>query len=86
MTRSRGWYWPHFFAAGFQFCSSVIGAWALSSSVLIRNRPSGATSYCRPCQAVRVRRQRRRQNLDCDLAFQFRVRRRLRDAPGSAPW
>ena len=39
----------YFFASGFQFVSSVIGTSALSSSVLMRNRPSGATSYCRPC-------------------------------------
>jgi len=35
------------FATGFQFISSVIGAAALSSSVLMRKRPSRATSYCR---------------------------------------
>ena len=34
----------YFFASGFQFCSSVIGAAALSSSVLMRKRPLGATS------------------------------------------
>ena len=37
----------YFFASGFQFISSVIGAAALSSSASIRKRPSGATSYCR---------------------------------------
>jgi hypothetical protein len=35
----------YFFAAGVQFINSVIGAAALSSSKLMRNRPSGATSY-----------------------------------------
>src|ERR1700686_707471 len=39
----------YFFPSGFQFISSVIGAVALSSSVLMRKRPSGATSYCRAC-------------------------------------
>ena len=42
----------YFFASGFQFCSSVIGAATLSSSVLMRKRPLGATSYCRPCRRV----------------------------------
>ena len=35
----------YFFATGFQFISSVIGAVALSSSLLMRKRPSRATSY-----------------------------------------
>jgi len=34
---------------GCQFWMSVIGAAALSSTVLIKKRPSEATSYCRPC-------------------------------------
>ena len=34
--------------SGCQCCSSVIGASTSSMTVLIRNRPSGATSYCRP--------------------------------------
>ena len=34
-----------YFSPGFQFCSSVIGVGASSSTVLIRKRPSGVTSY-----------------------------------------
>src|SRR5713226_6379308 len=37
----------HFFASGCHFSSSAIGAAESSSTVLIKNRPSGATSYCR---------------------------------------
>ena len=37
----------HFFP-GAQFCSSVIGEAASSSTVLIRKRPSAVTSYCVP--------------------------------------
>ena len=33
--------------SGFQCISKVIGATPVSSIVLIRKRPSGATSYCR---------------------------------------
>ncbi len=36
-------------ASGFQFWISVIGPTAKSRTRLIMNRPSGATSYCRPC-------------------------------------
>jgi transposase InsO family protein len=38
---------------------SVIGAAASSSTVLIRNRPSWATSYCRPCCASTPPRKKR---------------------------
>ena len=44
----------HFLTAGFQFCSNVIGAGALSRTVLIRKRPSRATSYWRPCCQPRL--------------------------------
>ena len=47
--RTRTYLRGDFFASGFQFVSNVIGVVALlSSTVLIRKRPSGATSYCRP--------------------------------------
>lgn len=38
----------YFFASGFQFVSSVIGAVALSYNVLMRKRPSRVRPYCRP--------------------------------------
>src|SRR5262245_39775336 len=36
---------PNYFSGGFQFCKSVMGEPAEGSASLIRNRPSGATSY-----------------------------------------
>ena len=48
------------FAGDFQFCSSVMGEVVASTIVLIRKRPSCATSYCillaisRPPLQIRV--------------------------------
>ena len=55
------------FASGFQFCSSVIGTTPLSSTVLMRKRPSGATSYCRRCAVVHAAAQdaRRKEHHRC---------------------
>jgi hypothetical protein len=43
----RGRAGSYFFTSGFQFISRVTGEVASSLVVLIRNRPSAATSYCR---------------------------------------
>jgi len=45
----------HFFASGLQFCSNVIGASALGSSVLMRKRPSGRRRTVAPVGRPRRR-------------------------------